>query len=71
MPRFRTLSLMSAAMFAALFFNACSKPQPADNRAADSAAVQKADADWSAAAQAKQADAWVAFYADDAVVLPP
>jgi ketosteroid isomerase-like protein len=71
MPRFRTLLLMSAAMFAALFFNACSKPQPADNRVADSAAVQKADADWSAAAQAKQADAWVAFYADDAVVLPP
>ena len=29
MPRFRSLSLMSAAMFAALFFNACSQPQPA------------------------------------------
>jgi ketosteroid isomerase-like protein len=73
MPRFRTLSLMSAAVFAALFFNGCSHEQPAapDNRAADAAAVQKADADWSAAAQAKQADAWVAFYADDAVVLPP
>jgi ketosteroid isomerase-like protein len=74
MPRFRSLSLMSAAVFAALFFNACSQPQPAappDNRVADAAAVQKADADWSAAAQAKQADAWVAFYADDAVVLPP
>ncbi len=73
MPRFRSLPLMSAATFAALFFNACSQPQPAapDNRAADAAAVQKADADWSAAAQAKQADAWVAFYADDAVVLPP
>jgi ketosteroid isomerase-like protein len=74
MPRFPMHPLMSAAMFAALFFNACSKPQPAappDNRAADAAAVQKADADWSAAAQEHAADSWVAFYADDAVVLPP
>lgn len=71
MPRFRSLSLMSAATFAALFFNACSQPQAPDNRAADAAAVQKADADWSAAAQAHDADSWVAFYADDAVVLPP
>jgi ketosteroid isomerase-like protein len=73
MPGFRSRSLMSAAMFAALFFNGCSHEQPGapDNRAADAAAVQKTDADWSAAAQAKQTDTWVAFYADDAVVLPP
>lgn len=74
MPRIRSLSLMLAGTFAALFFTACGQSKPAappDNRAADAAAVQKADADWSAAAQAKQADAWVAFYADDAVVLPP
>ena len=72
MPRIRSLSLMFAGTFAALFFTACGQPAaPPDTRAADAAAVQKADADWSAAAQAKQADAWVAFYADDAVVLPP
>ena len=71
MTRSRSLPLMSAATFAALLFNACSQPQPSDNRAADAAAVQKADADWSAAAQAHNADSWVAFYADDAVVLPP
>jgi len=64
-------SLPIAAAFAALFFTACGKSEPPDNRAADAAAVQKADADWSAAAQSKQADAWVAFYANDAVVLPP
>lgn len=71
--RFRALSLTSGAVCAALFLGACSR-QPAalpDHRAADAAAVQKADADWSAAAQSKQADVWLAFYADDAVVLPP
>jgi len=73
MARNRSFSLVSAA-FVACFATACAQQQPAappDTRAADTAAVQKADADWSAAAQAKQADAWVAFYADDAVVLPP
>lgn len=71
--RFRALSLTSAAVCAALFLGACSHQPaaPPDNRAADAAAVQKADADWSAAAQSKQADVWLAFYADDAVVLPP
>jgi len=73
MPRFRTLPPMSVTLFAILIFNGCAHEQPAapDNRAADAAAVEKADADWSAAAQAKQTDAWVAFYGDDAVVLPP
>ena len=73
MLRFRSFSPMLAATLAAVCLGACSH-QPAalpDNRAADAAAVQKADADWSAAAQSKQADAWLAFYADDAVVLPP
>ena len=44
---------------------------PPDTRAADEAAVRKTDADWVKAAQTKQVDAWVAFYGDDAVVLPP
>ena len=73
MPRFRSFSSMLAATLAAVSLGACSR-QPAalpDNRAADAAAVQKADADWSAAAQSKQGDAWLAYYADDAVVLPP
>ena len=41
-----------------------------DRRAADAAAVRQVDADWAAAAQTKQVASWVAFYADDAVVLP-
>ncbi|MBZ5644780.1 MAG: DUF4440 domain-containing protein [Acidobacteriia bacterium] len=61
--------------FCALAFLGCGPaPQPAapaDTRAADEAAVRKADEDWSAAAKANQVDPWVAFYTDDAVVFPP
>ena len=61
-------------LFLALAVLGCSSTQPqapADTRAADEAAVRKADADWATAGQSKQVDAWVAFYSDDAVVLPP
>jgi uncharacterized protein (TIGR02246 family) len=59
------------SLIAILLLCGCaSAPQP-DRRAADEAAVRKADADWVKAAQTKQVDAWVAFYSDDAVVLPP
>jgi ketosteroid isomerase-like protein len=52
----------------------CAQQQPAappDNRAADEAALRKADADWSNSAKANQVDAFVAYYTDDATVLPP
>jgi len=42
-----------------------------DNRAADVAALQSADEQWSAAAGRKDVAATLAFYADDAVLLPP
>ena len=38
---------------------------------ADEAAIRKADSDWVEAARSKHVDAWLAFYADDAVVLRP
>ena len=38
---------------------------------ADEAAIRKADSDWVEAARSKRVDAWLAFYTDDAVVLPP
>ncbi len=44
---------------------------PTDTRATDEATLRKADEDWSKATQTKQVAAWVAFYADDAVVMPP
>lgn len=46
-------------------------PASADTRAADEATIRKLDADWVKAAQTKQVDSWMVFYADDAVVLPP
>jgi ketosteroid isomerase-like protein len=45
--------------------------QPASTQAADEAAVRQTDENWSKAAQSKKADDWVAFYSDDAVLLPP
>jgi ketosteroid isomerase-like protein len=53
----------------------CAAPQPPsipiDTRASDEAKIRKADEDWARAAQTGKVAAWVAFYADDAVVLPP
>jgi len=55
-----------------LSMTGCNLSQQApDTRAADEAAVRKADADWVKAAQTKKVDDWVGFYAEDAVVLPP
>jgi ketosteroid isomerase-like protein len=51
-----------------------SSQQPAAtaaSQAADEAAVRQTDEDWNKAAQSKQVDAWVSFYSDDAVILPP
>ncbi len=61
------LAVASAVMAAGL----AHAQQAADTRAKDEAAIRKADADWAKAAQTKQVAAWLAFYTDDAVVLPP
>jgi ketosteroid isomerase-like protein len=44
---------------------------PPDTRVADEAAIRAADADWVKAAQTRQVEKWIAFYSDDATVLPP
>ncbi len=44
---------------------------PAVDAVTAEAQVRKADADWSAAAHDAGVDAWMAFYADDAIVLLP
>lgn len=49
----------------------CAPSATADNRAADAAAIQALDEQWSATAAKNDVDGTVAFYADDAVVLPP
>ncbi len=44
-------------------------PPPPDTRAADEAAIQAAVKEWSASAQAKDADKFASFYAEDAVIM--
>lgn len=80
-PRGKTISSIAAknlpgllGLSSALVLLGCTAAQPPaqpDTRAADEALIRKADADWVKAAQTKRVDAWVAYYADDAVVLPP
>ncbi|HUK61597.1 MAG TPA: DUF4440 domain-containing protein [Stellaceae bacterium] len=62
-----------AALYAALAVVAAGPAlaQQADTRAKDEAAIRKADEDWAKAAQTKQVGAWLAFYTEDAVLLPP
>ena len=45
--------------------------KPAVDVAADEAAIREIDAQWVKAAGTVQVDAWLAFYADNAVILPP
>src|ERR1700733_16325836 len=54
-----------------LFISGCNSQPPASNQAADEAAVRQTDDNWSKAAQSKKLDDWMAYYSDDAVVLPP
>ena len=49
----------------------CGKEEPKDTRAADEAAIQNTDAQWAKAAASKDVDATIAFYSDDAALLPP
>lgn len=46
-------------------------PPPPDTRAADEAAIRDADAAWSKTAEAKNLDAMIAYYTDDAISMPP
>ena len=49
----------------------CTPPPAPDTRAVDEAAILEADAAWSKAAEARNLDAVVSYYTDDAQVLPP
>ncbi len=63
----------SFCLGAVLFALGCnSAPTPArDTRAADEAVLLRTDAAWVKAAQSRKVDDWMAFYSDDAVILPP
>jgi uncharacterized protein (TIGR02246 family) len=61
------------ALAGVLAFAGCAAEPPAmeppDNRAADEAAIHAAVKEWSAAAQAKDAETFASFYADDGVLM--
>jgi ketosteroid isomerase-like protein len=54
-----------------LLASCCTQAPPPDTRAADEAAIRDADAQWSKTAGANDLDGTVAYYVDDASLLPP
>lgn len=60
----------STALVCTLALAACAQPTPApDTREADAASIRDAVSSWSAAAQARDADAFMAVYTPDAVLM--
>lgn len=55
----------------ALLMTSCTAPASSNNQAADVAALTALDQQWSATAAKNDLAGTVAFYADDAVLLPP
>ena len=54
-----------------LLASGCDRQQAVDTRAADESTVRDLDAQWSKTAGTKDLDATVAYYTDDAQLLPP
>jgi len=67
------VSLLAAGFIVTSCASEPAKPaasaEPPDTRAEDGAAIRSASKDWAAAAAAKDADKFVSFYAEDAVVM--
>jgi len=55
----------------AFLTTSCAPSTPVDSHAAEAAAIQALDEQWSATAARNDLEGTVAFYADDAVLLPP
>ncbi len=66
MISYKRFSIGTAAFALTLLATGCAQPSPPDTRAADEAAIRAADVAWSQAAAAKQVDAVLNFYTDDA-----
>ena len=62
-------TLVCAASLSFLSLAGCTQAAP-DNREVDSKTLKELDAQWSKTAGSKDLDATVAFYTDDAIVLP-
>ena len=65
--RFVQLTLIACALLA----SSCSPPTAPDTRAAEEAAIRTLDEQWSATAAKSDLDGTVAFYSEDAILLPP
>ena len=65
--RFIQLTLLAGA----LLTNSCAPPAAPDTRAAEEAAIRALDEQWSATAAKNDLDGTLAFYSEDAVLLPP
>ena len=59
------------SLLLALYVTGCTQTAKEPDRAPEGEAIRALDTSWVAAGQSKSVDAWVAFYADDAAVLPP
>jgi ketosteroid isomerase-like protein len=63
---------MGCGCLAAMLFSAgCGTSAPKDTRAADEATIRNLDAQWAKSAAAKDVDAAVGYYSDDASLLAP
>ena len=71
----KTMLTRFGALVVALSLGGCAQPpppqpvEPPDTRAADEVAIRAASKNWAAAAQAKDAEKYVSFYADDATLM--
>src|SRR5580700_11030960 len=67
----RVLVRVACAGVAMVMVAGCNQPAAPDTRAADAQTIRDLDVQWSKTALAKDVDGTVAYYSDDAVVLPP
>ena len=72
-------------LFSAALITACNNQQPqstaskaentqaaaSNDHSADIAAIKRADSSWDKASEAKSAEGWLNFYAEDAIMMPP
>ena len=71
----KTMLTRFGAVVVALSLGGCAQPPPPkpveapDTRAADEAAIRAASKEWAAAAQARDAEKFASFYADDATLM--
>ena len=64
-------ALLLVMIPSAFVATSCAPSATSDSRAADASAIQALDEQWSATAARNDLEGTVAFYADDAVLLPP